>query len=67
MPTARMPEDWGFGLIGGVGRELSTQFQLVVYGAIGFPSGNVYVPDGSQAAKTVTAAHVNILLMWMSF
>ena len=67
VPEARMPEDWGVGLIGGVGRELSTYFQLVAYGAIGFPSADVYVPAGGHATKTVTAAHVSILLMWMNF
>lgn len=67
VPEARMPQDWGIGLICGAGRELSSHFQLVAYGAVGFPSGDVYVPAAGHAAKTVTAAHVNILLMWMSF
>lgn len=66
-PEAEIPEDWGVGFIGGVGRELSDRFQLVIYGAIGFPSGYVYVPTYGFATKTVTAAHLNILVTWMYF
>lgn len=67
LPEAGVPEDWGIGLIGGVGRELSKSFQFLASGAVGFPSGYVHVPSYGYTTRRITAVHFSLLVMWMRF
>jgi hypothetical protein len=66
-PEARTTDNWGLGLICGVGRELTTRVQLVGYGAVGFPPGDVYIPAAGHASNRITAVHFSINLMYVIF
>jgi hypothetical protein len=60
-----IPQTWGFGMMMGAGRELSRHFQATLYLSGGFPRG--YFGEEQGTKVTNLAAHVNLLLTWISF